>query len=261
LVFALIIQLEINEKIEANNNMNSTIINHKLATDSILLSEKAILPSQFEETQLFQLNNQKSQLKLLGEKTDLISSLKNIEFECTKRILDKNRVIQDLRAKMIENSQKLASEILEWENLYLFKSPINGHVEILGFIEDYQFIGKGREIFKILPVKDKIRGQIFIPSLGAGDIKIGAEIHIRLYDYPYVEYGYLKGHLVGLGHSTTVINAVPGYLGEIELDNGMTTSFGVELSFVHDMKGQADILTKKKKFISKIFNRLKYVIN
>lgn len=176
----IIEQIDINDKILENTKTGLDIINKKLLTDSILMTEKAILPNQFEESKLYQLNTERSYLKLIAEKENLISSVKALEFELNKKIIEKNRLLKELREKIIENSQRLLSEIIRWDNLYVLKSPINGNLEINGFIENNQFVEKGRELFKVLPTKNNIKGQMFIPSVGAGEVKIGAPLHIHL---------------------------------------------------------------------------------
>jgi len=251
-------QLKIKDELLCNSRLDLDVFKTKESTDSMLMSQNIILPMAFNESKLGMLNAHRSLLKLLAEKENLLSSLKDIGFELNKKNFDRSRVIKEIMEKIIENTQKLSSEITQWENLYLFVSPIQGNLEISGFIENGQFVEKGKEIFKILPLKSKIKGQIFIPSLGAGEVKDGSILHVHLNDYPSYEYGYLKGKLVNLKKSSTIINGVPGYLGEIEFENGMITSFGIELSFMHEMHGEVDILTRDKKLISKIFNRVKY---
>ena len=38
-------------------------------------------------------------------------------------------------------------------------------------------------------------GELLIPALGAGKVKAGQDVNIKLADFPYDEYGYIRGRV------------------------------------------------------------------
>jgi hypothetical protein len=49
------------------------------------------------------------------------------------------------------------------------------------------------------------------------------------------------------------------YLILIDLPEMLTTNYGVKLDFRFETKGMADILTKKRKLLERLFDNLKYI--
>ena len=118
-----------------------------------------------------------------------------------------------------------------------------------------------QEIFSILPICNTIYGEAYIPVIGAGKIKIGQDVNIKLNDYPYDEYGLVKGRVVGISETTNSVVTAEGtvetYRVKIRLPNGSTTNFGKSLNLKSEAKGQADIITKKKRLMQRLFDNLK----
>ncbi len=49
------------------------------------------------------------------------------------------------------------------------------------------------------------------------------------------------------------------YLIIIDLPKMLTTNYGVKLDFRYEIKGIADILTKRRKLLERLFDNLKYI--
>ncbi|WP_326328200.1 hypothetical protein [Parapedobacter sp. 10938] len=62
---------------------------------------------------------------------------------------------------------------------------------------------------------------------------------------------------------TTVNSAVPteNYLLSIELPEGLLTNYGNELEFKYEIKGTADIVTRDRRLIQRMFDSLRYLAN
>lgn len=86
-------------------------------------------------------------------------------------------------------------------------------------------------------------------------------MNIKLNDYPYDEYGLVKGRVVGISETTNSVVTAEGtvetYRVKIRLPNGSTTNFGKSLNLKSEAKGQADIITKKKRLMQRLFDNLK----
>ena len=78
------------------------------------------------------------------------------------------------------------------------------------------------------------------------------ETNIKLSGFPYMEYGAVKGKI-------SAVSAVPiddAYIADIELVNGMETTYGKELEYINGMTGTADIITEESRLIYRFIEPL-----
>jgi HlyD family secretion protein len=68
-----------------------------------------------------------------------------------------------------------------------------------------------------------------------------------------MEFGMLKGAI----RSISLVPASQGYVAEIELTGGMTSSYRENLKFIQQMDGTAEIVTKEMRLITRLINPLK----
>jgi HlyD family secretion protein len=122
--------------------------------------------------------------------------------------------------KNVENSKLLLlKSISEWERKYLLKAPMSGIVSFHNFlITEKSNIEEKEEIFSVVPVKTgKIFGVIELPILRSGKVKKGQSVNIYLDNYPYEEFGMIKGLVSQI--STTANNNL--FLTKIELPKNL----------------------------------------
>ena len=62
-----------------------------------------------------------------------------------------------------------------------------------------------------------------------------------------MEFGVLKGRIKSL----SLVPVEDFYIADIELLNGMKTSYNLEIGFINGMTGTADIITENSRLISK----------
>ena len=73
-----------------------------------------------------------------------------------------------------------------------------------------------------------------------------------------MEYGMLKGVI----RSISLVPDSRGYIAEIELINGMSSSYHREnLKFIQQMDGTAEIITKEMRLLTRLINPLKAFID
>jgi hypothetical protein len=80
---------------------------------------------------------------------------------------------------------------------------------------------------------------------------------IKLDNYPYNENGMLRGVV-------TNISTVPNkdtYAIDVDLNNGLTTSYNKTLLYKEEMKGKADIITKNISVMDRIFFNFKKLVD
>ena len=119
-------------------------------------------------------------------------------------------------------------------------------------------------MFTIVPKQEKLYGQVILPALGAGKVKIGQEVIVKLEDYPYLEYGSVKGKVSSISLTTNAIKTAQGeaetYLVTISFPDELKTNYGTKLDVKYEVKGSADIITNDRRLIQRFFGNLKYAL-
>jgi hypothetical protein len=96
-----------------------------------------------------------------------------------------------------------------------------------------------------------------VSSSGIGKIEMGQKVLIKLAGYPSMEHGILTGVV-------NLISLVPekeGYIIEINLNEGMVSSYSERLKLVHEMEGTAEIITSEMRLINRFINPFKMILN
>lgn len=119
-------------------------------------------------------------------------------------------------------------------------------------------------MFSIVPAENNTVGQVILPIDGAGKIQVGQEVIVKLADFPYLEYGFIRGRvqsipLISSKSSLRGGQSLDSYLVTVEFPMGMVTNYGSKIDFKFDIKGTAEIITNERKLIERFFDNLKYM--
>ena len=159
---------------------------------------------------------------------------------------------------MEESLQLLRSAISQWEERYVIKSPITGRVTLTRFRNENQVIKAGETLATVIPDSPtNIVARAVIPISGFGKIEIGQTVNIKLSGFPYMQYGVLKGRI----YSLSQVPGEGGFSADIELTEGMTSTYSEKIRFIHEMDGTADIITEDTRLIYKFINPLKAILS
>ncbi len=153
-----------------------------------------------------------------------------------------------------ESVRRLQAELQEWEQQYLIKASISGRIALPQNLTAQQFVTANSAIMTIVPVgasSAKVAKGI-MPRFGAGKVKIGAPVTIRLEDYPYQEYGILRTTVKKIA----LVPEADGYLLEMTLPDALITSYGNEIEFKQQMRGSAKIITENRRLLARILDRI-----
>ncbi|MDR0566400.1 MAG: HlyD family efflux transporter periplasmic adaptor subunit [Prevotellaceae bacterium] len=155
----------------------------------------------------------------------------------------------------------LSDNIKRWEEQFLFKAPFDGKVEYLNFWVNNQFIQAGTEVFSIIPKENAPVGQMLLPAGGAGKVKIGNKVAIKLENYPHAEFGYIEGKVKSMSLVTQQYDAgaskIDAYLVLVDMSQGLTTNYGQVFEFQYKISGSADIIVKDRRLIERLFDNIK----
>ena len=165
--------------------------------------------------------------------------------------------VKSLKVKVYENCRNLLSNIAQWENTFVLKSPINGRVSYFKYWSSQQFVNNKDEVLTVIPKSHKLIGRIKLSGVGIGKIKVGQQVNLKFDGYHFREFGMVKGYV----QSFSEINRDNNYLVEVELPQGLLTSYKKRLAFKQEMQGQAEIITEDISLLNRIFYQFRFLFN
>lgn len=246
--------LELKEKVRNN-------LQKEMERDSILASKKIISKSELEQTQNSFLTQAEAEASLRSSQLTKQAEIKTSQIEIVRSYIEEDEQLEEAYINMMVKRNLLQTELRLWEEKYVLKAPTNGRLDYLGFWRENLMVQAGMELFTILPRHGEIMGEAHIPALGAGKVKAGQTVNVKLHDYPYDEFGLLCGKVVSISPLTNKVQVnnavVETYLVRIAFPQGATTNFDHKLSLNFESKGTAEIITKPKRLIERLFDNLK----
>lgn len=158
---------------------------------------------------------------------------------------------------MEESLQLLRSAISQWEERYVIASPVAGKVTLTSFRSENQVIRAGETFATVIPDSPTdIVARALIPVSGFGKVETGQSVNIKLSGFPYMQYGVLKGKIF----SVSQVPGEGGFSADIELTEGMTSTYREKIKFIHQMDGTADIITNDSRLINRFLSPLRSAI-
>lgn len=232
--------------------------------DSLLWRQKVIAEAELDQAELTYLNSKSNYQNAYSLLIDAEKTVKQTQEQISEVNIQKSEKKKEIDLAISSSFNNLKDNILQWEQRYVFKAPFDGRLQFLQFWTEGQFIQTGDAVFAVVPNGGVPHGQVVLPALGAGKVKAGQEVIVKLDNFPYEEYGSVKGRVTAISLTTntekTVQGAVETYLVTVAFDKGLTTNYGKKLEFSQESRGTADIITKDRKLIERFFDNLKYEV-
>ncbi|HRW63994.1 MAG TPA: hemolysin D, partial [Bacteroidales bacterium] len=99
-------------------------------------------------------------------------------------------------------------------------------------------------------------GKVQLTFDGAGKVKSGQMANIQFANYPYMEFGMVKGVVKNI----SLAPENDYYTAEIELPEGLKTFYGIDLQFKQQMQGSVEIITEDIRLMERIIRPLRYIL-
>jgi multidrug resistance efflux pump len=218
--------------------------------NEILFDSKTISKADFEIAE-------SSYLSYMRELEDIEIQIINGEiriqqFQSQIADLKFQKVEQD-RSRLIslkEKFQIIKSDIVAWKQNYIITSPISGIVSFHNVWSINQFINNREELFVLVPLDEQITfGKIIIPEQNFGKVAVGQRVIIKLETFNFREFGIINGTIA----SVSLTPKDKFFTADVELTNGLTSSYGKLLGAGQEVQGSADIVTEDLRLIERIF--------
>ncbi|WP_163708439.1 HlyD family secretion protein [Mangrovibacterium lignilyticum] len=195
-----------------------------------------------------------------GLRTDLAETQKDI-IELEQDVITAQKEYEDQKQKMqteiIESYNILKSRLEYWFKAFVLETPIDGKVTFTNYWSKNQQVKSDEVVFTVVPFHEsKIIGRVSLPLRGAGKVKPGQRVNIRFDNFPYMEYGMVKGTV----KSISLVPSNDNYIAEIELPQNLETNYNIPLVFSQEMKGDAEIVTEDLRLIQRFFNPIKSLL-
>ncbi|RNC63832.1 HlyD family efflux transporter periplasmic adaptor subunit [Proteiniphilum sp. X52] len=234
---------------------------YRLRQDSILLEKKVISEQDYQQQRASHLSLKESLLNLQSSRLLKQSEISRNLMEIQRIRLEEVETREKAHSEFVTQKNALSNAVSLWKERYLQYSPVEGELEYLGFWRDNSFVQSGQELFTVIPDRNNILGEVVIPSFGAGKVEAGQTANVKINNYPYDEYGLLKGVVKSVSRITKKIETANGasdaYLVVIDFPGGTTTNFGKFLPLDFESKGTVEIITKRKRLVERLFDNLK----
>jgi HlyD family secretion protein len=233
-------------QLERNSYLRDSILfyrgNYPISVNEFEKSKQSLLQRQsaFSSLKASIKSNESSMLRMKESHLDL-----QIQLE---------KELYQYRVDLEESFQLLGVAIEQWKEKYLIASPVDGKITLTTFWNENQVVKAGEILATVIPEdKRMIIIRADIPATGVGRVSPGQEVNIKLSGFPYLEFGMIKGKI----RSLSLVPANDVYIAEIDLVSGMRSTYNIDLNFISEMTGTADIITENSRLIYRFIKPLK----
>jgi len=238
---------------------------HKFySRDSILFEKKVISEAELDKTQMSYISSKDEYQNAINNLTNAKQQMQQTQSKLQELGIVKPEKEKELRMALISCYNDLVDNIKGWQQKYVLRSPFDGKVQFLKFYHENQFVQNGEQVFTIIPKHDGVLGQVVVASLGSGKIKKGQEVIVKLDNYPYNEYGSVKGTVNSISLTTSTVKTEKDeketYQVYVDFPDQLKTNYGTRLAFRAEAKGVAEIITDDRRLIERLFDNLKYIL-
>ena len=222
------------------------------------LFKKGVISAQeIEKQRLVYLQAEKNYKSLLSSISQLKSSINELNRNSKTNVINESTTSINLERSVMQSFYQLKKAIKDWELNYVFRSSVKGTVSFLQIWSENQTINSGENMFAIIPSTEKgYIGKVKAVAQNSGKLKIGQKVNIRLANYPDREFGVIEGKL-------KTISLTPDKEGnlllDIELPNGLQTSYKKQINFQQEMTGTADIITEDLRLLERLLYQFRDV--
>ena len=228
--------------------------------DLSLYDQKVISQFDLEKSKSTQLSTRQQYETAQSDLNNMKINILQAEQSVFDLELNREEQLNLLERSLMGNYDDLRAEVKQWEQNYLLISPVDGKVSFTKFWQENQNVSVGDVVFTIVPMRDaKITGKIYLPLAGAGKVKVGQKVNIKLDNYPYMEFGMVQVKVGSISMIPTVINENKVYIVGVEFPNRLKTNYGIDLMFTEEMQGVAEIITKDLSLLQRILFPVKHV--
>ena len=234
------------------------ITRKKFQRDSVLNKKGVLSLDEFEKTKREWLQKQAEYEDMLSVLAVTEQSLENAGQQVAEAENLSGEQETALQLGLKEAYEVLLGAIDVWELNYLIKSPVRGEVDFSKFWSPNQNVIKGEVVFTVIPQgNNALVGKVRLKIIGAGKVKTGQRVNLKFANYPYMEFGIVKGVV-------SRISSVPTndyYAMEVRLSHQLVSTYGKKFEFQQELQGTAEIITEDQRLLTRILHPVRSIFS
>lgn len=210
-------------------------------------------------------DREKAESKLLNEKRNLEAFKSNIISNDVRAQQLKTQIAEltaerrnGVNTRIFTINQQindLKSKIVEWQDKYIIKVPITGRVAFNQSINANDFIKASEPLITIIPELNNDQSltiEGLLPIKSSGTLKVGQKAIVNLENYPSNQYGSVHGIVKDI----SLLPNDDNYRVEIELPEGLKTTYNKEIPIRPSLKANVSINTQEYSLLERIFQNI-----
>jgi len=240
-------------------------------TEELTLSEEQLQRTQelFEKDAMSQIEVDVAERNFLQTRRQLEALQTQVvqndlrQTELQLQILDllqaEQKQLADLWQTLHTTRQTLQAALKRWKTTHLFMAPAAGTINLGDVHQSGDFVQQNQLVLTFLPqeARPTLVGKAMLPLAGAGKVEVGDSVNIQLADFPYREFGQLRG---AVAHIAPIVES-GAYELTIAVPQNLETTYGEKLEFKQEMQGRAEVVTEKRRLLARIVDRGKSLLN
>ena len=234
------------------------LVSNQFERDSLLFVQGVIPLAEYEKSKTNWLTKEYEyeQARINESDTEIqIVKLNQDILDLELRAAEENRQQQNAWQESFDN---VIARLSQWKQKYLLEAPIDGIVSFTTYWSVNQNVREGDRVMTVIPSdQGQILGKINLPIEGAGKVETGQPVNIRIDNFPYLEYGMVRGVI----RNISLIPDDREYIVEVDLPEGLITYYDIEIPFKQEMQGTAEILTDRRRLLERIVAPIRAVIS
>ncbi|GAA0891045.1 HlyD family efflux transporter periplasmic adaptor subunit [Fulvivirga kasyanovii] len=225
--------------------------------DSLLYKQGAGTKPVMNRSKASYLQNQRNKENIESSIIQNSIQIAQLQGQINELTLKEEQETDQMFTTMVETLERLESDLMAWKQNYLLITPVEGKVAFSKFWSDNQYVQAGEEVMTVVPESEDVIGNVAMPVQGSGKVEVGQKVNIMLNNYPSNEYGMVIGKV----ESISLVPRDNLYSIRISLPGGLNSTYNKQLDFKQEMQGTAEIITKDKRLIERVFNQLRNIID
>lgn len=233
------------------------LVEKKLRMDEKLFSENVIAEVDLNISKITHLQAKRAVQLSENNMINNDIAIAQLESQIVQTAIEQKQEYNHHRQSVANALKQLESQLSAWQQQFVLTAPSEGRVSVFKFYSDDQFVSAGSEILAIVPNTKNIYGQVQMSVGGSGKVEIGQDVIIKLDNFPFREYGTVKGKVAA-------ISSMPQdnlYTIRISLPNGLVTTYKYELPFRQHLSGSAEIITRNLSVFQRFFFSIRSLLD
>lgn len=231
----------------------SDIVNKSYEMDLSLFDAEAIVRDKIDNSKLTVLDMKEKAILIDKNDQDLTHNTGELSDEILLLKKDREKLVASALFNVKKAYFELKTAIDYWEYNFAITAPISGIVEYYQpFLNSSQFVKKESSLFIILPKVENVYARGVMSANGYGKMRNNDTVYIKLRDFPFKEYGDLKGIIY---NKSKVYHDTIYYI-DIKLDPALKTTHNKKIDFSYNMPGTVEYYGKKRSLLQRIFSNI-----